>query len=116
MKILIVDDYAPFAESLRTALKHQHTVEIASTGAAALGLLRGGGFDAAFVDLKLPDMTGVEVCEAIQSEGISPPQGVVIVTGGPTDQKLWASLTRLKLKVIEKPFTPDELFALLSEP
>lgn len=113
VKILLVDDYAPFAQSLKVMLDPPHEVTIASKGAEAISKLSEQPFDTAFVDLKLPDMSGVDVCRAIVDRGVHLPRGVVLITGGGADATLWAELTRLKVKFISKPFTADQLFALL---
>lgn len=114
MKILIVDDYRPFAQSLKVMLSPLHDGRVVGTGAEAMAALSSEPFDAAFVDLKLPDMSGLEICREIAQRSIPLPAGVVIITGGGGDAALWSELAKLGVKVIEKPFTPDKLLALLS--
>lgn len=113
LRILIVDDYRPFAQSLSVMLQPMHEVRIAGSGADALRIAQTERFDTAFVDLKLPDMTGVELCAALHAKAIHFPRGVVVITGGGGDPTMWSELARMDVKFIEKPFTADQLFALL---
>jgi DNA-binding NtrC family response regulator len=114
VKILIVDDYKPFAQSLKVMLKPAHDVHVVGSGAEAFAAFARESFDTAFVDLRLPDTNGLDVCRRIVEEGIHLPKGVVIITGGGANPTLWAELTRLGVKFIEKPFTPEQLFALIA--
>ncbi|MDR3615235.1 MAG: sigma-54 dependent transcriptional regulator [Candidatus Obscuribacterales bacterium] len=66
-KILIVDDHVPFRAVLGetvTALKHD--VLEAGSGAEALDILKSVTPDVVFLDLRMPDMSGLEVLKAIR--------------------------------------------------
>jgi len=60
--VLIVDDEPMVSRMLRAFLELKGlSVDTAATGNEALEKLRRGGFDAAVIDMRLPDMTGDEV-------------------------------------------------------
>ena len=65
--ILIVDDAAPVRELLASALsKRGYSVTTAASAKAALAQLQENYFHVMFVDLHMPDMSGVELCERIR--------------------------------------------------
>jgi len=65
--ILIVDDAAPVRELLASALsKRGYSVTIAESAQAALNKLQDNYYHVMFIDLHMPDMSGVELCEKIR--------------------------------------------------
>lgn len=84
LRILLVDDEPNIREALReylTAISH-HEVVTAADGREALEKLEQNDFDAAFLDLKMPGMTGVELLGQLRQHDQSMP--VVIMTGYPS--------------------------------
>ena len=68
-KILIIDDEAPIRRVLRDILENEsYQVDDASTGMEALQIMKEQEFDAIFCDIKMPEMDGIEVLEAIKKE------------------------------------------------
>ncbi|MBB6029293.1 LytR/AlgR family response regulator transcription factor [Oceanithermus desulfurans] len=68
MKVLIVDDERPARAELRWALEQSGPdleVHEASEAAAALGLLHAGGFDAVFLDVNMPGLSGLQLAELL---------------------------------------------------
>jgi DNA-binding NtrC family response regulator len=64
--ILVVDDNRPLAENLAEALRsRQYRAVVCTTAAEALA--QGMGVRLAIVDYRLPDSTGVEVAEQLQT-------------------------------------------------
>ena len=65
-KVLIVEDSPTYAQLLAGELEAEgYQLTIAGTGGAALEHLASKPFDAMILDLVLPDMTGLEVCQRI---------------------------------------------------
>jgi DNA-binding response OmpR family regulator len=67
MKLLIVDD----EKNIRTSLArffdlHSYSVVAAETGAGAIEQIRNSTFDTVLLDLKLPDVDGIQVLERIK--------------------------------------------------
>lgn len=67
--ILIVDDEQAVADIYGAHLEAEHTVRIAYGGEAALEKL-DGDVDIAFLDRRMPGMSGDEVLERIREEGL----------------------------------------------
>ena len=69
IKLLIVDDEIQFLDSIARRLEmRDFDVTTASDGMSALALARGGRFDLALVDLKMPGMKGEELLAALKAE------------------------------------------------
>jgi DNA-binding NarL/FixJ family response regulator len=69
-RVLIVDDHEVVREGLSAVLPSDGRFEVvgtAATASAALREVRRSRPDAALVDLRLPDMSGVELCEELRS-------------------------------------------------
>lgn len=78
-RILVVEDEARIAGFVERGLRAAgYAVDVAETGAAALGSVRAGTPDLMVLDLGLPDRDGLEVLDAVRGEGHRMP--VIILT------------------------------------
>ena len=78
-RILIVDDDAGTCETLSDVLRVKgYAVQTAGSGREALGLLQTNPADVAILDIKLPDMPGLELLHAIKRA--APETEVIFVT------------------------------------
>jgi two-component system phosphate regulon response regulator PhoB len=79
--ILIVEDEADLQQVLAYNLRQAgHEVLTASTGEAALALVRQRPPDLVVLDLMLPGVTGIEVCRLIKSDPTTRQVAVLILT------------------------------------
>ncbi|MGD8472261.1 MAG: response regulator, partial [Desulfobacteraceae bacterium] len=79
MNIMIVDDEKIVRESLfHWFAKLGHTVEKASSGFEALERLEKNPFDLLFVDIRMPEMDGIELLEKVKTG--YPETLVIIIT------------------------------------
>ena len=115
MRVLIADDNADLGESLANLLENRGaTTVVVRDGAAALKAADEERFDAAVIDLKMPNRSGVEVLEALQRLGQA--DRLVAVTGYERPARL-LELAKLRfVPVLQKPFDPAELLSLLGLP
>jgi DNA-binding response OmpR family regulator len=81
MRVLVVDDEAPFVSALSRRLdKRGFTVVTASDGLEALERLQEDReIEVVLLDVKMPGMDGIEVLRAIKKE--HPCVGVILLTG-----------------------------------
>lgn len=81
LRILFADDETHLRELMQSELPRMgHDVTVCPDGVAAVKALeRGGPYDAALLDLKMPGLTGIEVLAKIRQ--VSPETQVVILTG-----------------------------------
>ncbi|NQU76206.1 MAG: formate/nitrite transporter family protein [Planctomycetes bacterium] len=107
-RILIVDDEPTVRESCqRIFTQSGYEVETAPAGKEGLDRTRQGYFDCVLVDLKLPDMDGMEIVRRIRADRVH--AAVLIITGYGTVESA-AEATRLGASdYVCKPFTPEEI-------
>jgi len=108
MRILIVDDEKNIRESLGKYLGLEKIDSCGvGNGKAALEQLSGESFDAVILDLKLPDMSGLEVIEQMQHTGIHTP--VIMISAHGEIPDAVQALKSGARDYLVKPFDPAEL-------
>ncbi len=71
LQVLIVDDEPAIRQILSNAAKNAgHSVSVAANGDEALQRLGKGDIDVAVCDIRMPDMTGIEVVERARNQGL----------------------------------------------
>jgi two-component system OmpR family response regulator len=74
MRLLIVEDDATIADFVKTGLVEAgFAVDVASEGSQGLELAIGGGYDAAIVDVMLPQLDGLTLIDRMRARGIRTP-------------------------------------------
>ena len=81
-RLLVVEDDAIASSSIEELIRHED-VEIshAATGDEALRQMRTGAFDCVVLDLRLPDMNGFELLDAVQGDSALHDLPIVVFTG-----------------------------------
>jgi NtrC-family two-component system response regulator AlgB len=112
MDILIVDDEKSIRLTTSLALEADgHYVETAEDGALALRRVREENFDLVFLDLRLGDEDGLDVLQKIVA--LKPQQLVTIFTAHASIPTAVKATQLGAFDYLEKPFTPDQLRAIL---
>jgi two-component system, NtrC family, response regulator HydG len=102
-RILLVDDDADFTSATQTLLRAEdHDVSTVGTLAEATGALRRESFDMLFVDLALPDGSGLEL---ISDEGPK----AVIITGHPSVESAIRAVRGRVVDYLVKPLDKSQL-------
>jgi CheY-like chemotaxis protein len=107
-RLLVIEDNAAEQLSITTLLEHDD-IEIvpAGTGAESLDLLNEQRFDCVVLDLRLPDMSGFEVLEAMRSDDSLSEIPVVVFTGRELspeeDARLHTMARSIVVKGVESP-------------
>jgi signal transduction histidine kinase/CheY-like chemotaxis protein len=116
LRILVVDDDKPVAQALAIELGAAHEVVLASSGREALEILDGDrNFDLVLCDLMMPELTGIDVFEALQPVDPELARRMVFMTGGAFTPRAQQFLRTTPAAHIAKPFGPDTLAGLLDE-
>ncbi len=107
-RVLVVDDERSMRELLSIVLRREgYEVIVADSGQAAVGALERGGFDLLISDIKMPDMSGVEVLRAAKRLD-QDTLGIMITAFASADTAIEAM--RLGAHdYVSKPFDVDEL-------
>jgi DNA-binding response OmpR family regulator len=112
MRVLVVEDSERLStlitQMLRTA---GHQVHAVSTASAAVGALAEGSFDAAVIDIGLPDGSGLDVCRRARAAGHDLPILVLTARNGVANRV--EGLDAGADDYMGKPFAPAELAARL---
>jgi DNA-binding NtrC family response regulator len=110
--ILLVDDHAESRTSLAYVLeKRGEIVHQAANGRAAVALARRERLHALILDLKLPDMDGLSVLEAVLAE--TPGLPAIVVTGFGTIDSAVEAMKRGASDFLTKPIQVDNLLEVL---
>jgi len=106
--LLIVEDEEGIVQFLKQGLEEEgYLVSAANDGAEGLTLFQNGKFDLVLLDWMLPQMTGVEVCQAIRKQNTKLP--IIFLTAKDTVQETVEGLKNGANDYIKKPFSFDEL-------
>ena len=114
--ILLVDDEAMLREVIGDVLVKEGFVCIpCANGPDAMRLIDAGPykFDLLLSDVKMPGaIDGLEVAERFKAKY---PEGTVILLSGYIDEKAAASLSRDRVRVLQKPLRAQELLDAVKE-
>jgi DNA-binding response OmpR family regulator len=110
LRALLIDDDHRLAELLSEYLG-QHGVEIVHASDGPKGLLKveQEAFDVVLLDLTMPGMDGLEVCQRIRKQHASLPVLMLTARGDETDRVVGLELGADDY--LPKPFSPRELLA-----
>jgi signal transduction histidine kinase len=110
--VLIVEDDARDQVQLVAALESAgYAVELAANGSEAIARWRSRPYDAATIDLLLPDMSGLELLSALRGESTNRTTPIIVITVVP-DARLVAGFT--VHDVLHKPLDRERLLASLA--
>ena len=113
-KAIVADDTKNIRILLTTCLElNGYQVSTAGNGNEALNLIEKESFDLAFLDIKMPELSGTEVLRRIRSMGIGIP--VVIMTAFATVKNAVECTKLGAVAYLQKPFTADKVKVLLEE-
>ncbi len=114
MHILVADDEPSIRFVLQELLEDMgHHVESVEDGDAALGALSRETFDLAFLDIRMPGQTGIEVLQ--QSRATGSEVSIVIITAQNLLENAVESMKSGALDYLVKPFALAEVKALVEK-
>ena len=113
-RVLVVDDDKDVGEFLRDALSRwNYDVSLAVHGREAVRLISHQIFDAALVDIWMPEMDGLQVLDEIKRH--DPALEVVMMTGNPMVETAVQALKSGAYDYLIKPLNLDELQHLMQQ-
>ncbi len=112
--ILVIDDEPNLRNTLSVILQRGgYQVTTAANGAEALQRLKNGIFDMAFLDLKLPDTSGLELLPNIR--GIYPDMPILILTAHATLNSAIEAVRKGARDYMLKPINPKYILERVKE-
>ncbi|WP_417066676.1 chemotaxis response regulator CheY [Niveibacterium terrae] len=110
-KFLVVDDFSTMRRIVRNLLKElgYTNVDEAEDGAIALQKLQGGGFEFVVTDWNMPNMTGLELLQAIRANAQLKDLPVLMITAEAKKENIIAAAQAGASGYIVKPFTAATL-------
>ncbi len=114
-RVLIVDDNAELVDTLKAVIASGIpgiAIDTAVSGAAAL-VMAQSGFDVAIVDVKLPDVSGVDLISPLRTS--SPFSEVLLLTGFASVDAAIGALRSGAFAFVLKSFRPEELISIVEQ-
>ncbi len=112
--VLVVDDEAVVRNGISRALGNREiSAVLAVNGHEALDLLAHQGFDLILLDIRMPDIDGIDLLKEIRARRIQTP--VIMITGYPTIDTAVDCIRLGAQDYLVKPFRLDDLDAALTK-
>ena len=114
LKFLLVDDEEDILEVVQDRLEaYGFTVVTAGTGLEALHKLAREKFDGIFLDVKMPEMDGIEALEEIRKTDQRTP--IIVITSSSTQELAIEAIAKGANEYVLKPFEWEELKAKIEK-
>jgi DNA-binding response OmpR family regulator len=112
MKVLVIEDNPRLADRIKNLLQRNYLIELASSGHEGISIAASHTADIILLDLGLPDMNGLEVCQKIRELNITAP--ILVVTGMDNILSKVDLLNADADDYVTKPFDANELKARIN--
>ncbi|HKM59397.1 MAG TPA: response regulator [Candidatus Bathyarchaeia archaeon] len=114
VRILIVDDDENIRRTMQTIFENEgYIVDLATTGNEAIELTQERTYNIALLDIRLPDIEGVELLNLIKDN--VPKTRKIMVTGYPSMQNAISSLNKNADAYLIKPVGIESLLSTVKE-
>ena len=111
-RILVVEDSPDIADLLRHYLERAgHDVDLVTSGPAVLPHVRGRQPDLILLDLMLPGLDGLEVCQALRRDPATAAVPIIMLTARGEEADRIRGLELGADDYVVKPFSPKEVVA-----
>jgi DNA-binding response OmpR family regulator len=111
MKILGIDDSFAVNELLDTVLNGSgHDFRYVDNGKEGLELIRSQKFDLVFLDLAMPEFSGVDVLHALKKDNIIDKQKIILFTASSATEREMVELVKIGAhSYMRKPVDIDDM-------
>jgi DNA-binding NtrC family response regulator len=113
-KILVVDDDDTLSESIVKVLENEgYVLDVAKSGFEAELKLKNKYYNLILVDIRLPDITGIELLAKINK--YAPRTKKIVLTGYPNTETAIKSVNEKADAYLVKPFDTDNFLSVIAE-
>ena len=113
MRLLLIEDSIPIAGAVRAMLeRRKFAVDVATDGETGLDYLLRQAYDAALIDIVLPERDGFNIVQTARSKGIQTP--ILFLTARDAVEDRVRGLNIGADDYLVKPFEEDELIARIN--
>ena len=114
LKILVIDDEERIRDGCQMVLNEEgFEVALAPDGNEGVRMIQEEHYDIILVDLMMPGLSGLEVLSLVKER--HPDTVVIVITGYATLEHSISAMKRGAFDFVPKPFTPDQLRAVVSK-
>jgi len=115
-RILIVEDEPSIGTMCQRVLaKEGFEVEIAVNGTLAQEMIEKKQYHICLIDIRTPRMSGAELYQWLQKNYLQVANHVIFTTGSVIDEETMTFIQQSGRPFLPKPFTPNELTAIVKE-
>jgi CheY-like chemotaxis protein len=109
---MLVDDEPQVAHTTERLLRRDFDVTVALCGREALDKISAGArFDVIVSDVMMPNMTGLELVEALQERAPDQARRMIFLSGGVFSAQTRERIDEIRIPQLEKPVSAKELRA-----
>lgn len=113
-RILVAEDDQEIGELIRLILEFGGSeVTTARNGTDALRLAVRGSFDAVLLDVRMPGISGLEVCRRLRAGKDFEDTPIIFISARGQESEIHAGLNAGADAYVVKPFDPDDLSAMV---
>lgn len=114
LSVLVIDDESVICDACQMVLSEKgHMVVLKNDGRSGLDAIRQGTYDIVLLDMKLPDMDGMEILKVVQEE--KPGLNIIVMTGYSSISNAVQAMKKGASDYLAKPFTDDELIETIEK-
>ena len=112
LRVLLAEDHRDLHAALRGLLENAGaTVESVHDGREAVERVQSGVFDVVLMDLRMPNMDGLQATRALRNQGYDLP--IIALTADPATLRRAEALQAGCDACLSKPFKPDDLISAI---
>jgi len=113
-RILVVEDETPISDVCQRVLTGEgFEVDIAVNGKVAQDMINKKQYDLCLIDIRMPEMNGLELFQWLKHKHLEMAKRVIFTTGDVVGGETTGFIERSGRPFLPKPFTPDELKAIV---
>lgn len=112
-RILVVDDDSMNLVRTKMILSQDYEVVLATSGMAALNMLKAQKMDLVLLDIEMPKMDGIETFEHMKD--VAPGVPVIFLTASGLEEDVRSAIKLGAVNYLKKPFQPRELMRRVTQ-